>query len=347
MHLDLAFVGFGNVGRELAKLLLRKREQLEADHALTWRVIGISTTDVGTALDPDGIDLQMALDAVAGGGTLTGLHKGPPLADTAAFIAACDANMFCVAIYANPESGQPAIDYIRTALGKGAHVVTSNKGPVAFAHRELGALARDKGVGFFFEPTVMNGAPVMGIVREGLPAAHVMRIRGIINSSTNYILTRMEQDGLELEEAIKEAQAMGVTEADPSVDIDGWDAATKMAILANVLMGANITPQDIRPTGIRDVTADGVRAALSDGKRIRLICEAVREDGGSVRASVKPQRVPIDDAMALVTGTSGLVEFESDAIRRLTVILHEPRPDNTAYGMLVDIINIARGRHLA
>jgi homoserine dehydrogenase len=287
------------------------------------------------------------LDTVGNGGTLAGFHKGPPLDDTPAFITACEANLFCVAIFANPESGQPATDYIRAALSKGAHVVTSNKGPVAFAHRELGALAREKGVGFFFEPTVMNGAPVMGIGREAMPAAHILRIRGVLNSSTNFILTRMEQDGLDLEEAVKEAQAIGVTEADPSVDIDGWDAAIKTAILANVLMGADLTPQDIQPTGIRGVTADAVSAALAEGQRVRLVCEAVRGPDGRVQASVRPERVPLGDPLASVFGTSGLVEFEADTMRRLTIILHEPRPDNTAYGMLVDIINIGRGRHLA
>jgi homoserine dehydrogenase len=346
MHLDLALLGFGNVGQELAELLLRKRIELEADFGLTWRVVGISARSKGTALDPAGIDLEAALSAVAGGGTLAGLHQGPPLADTGAFIAACPAAVFFEMTTTNPQDGQPATDHVRAALGKGAHVVSANKGPVAFAHRELLALARLKRVGFFFESTVMDGAPVLGVGREGLPASHIRRIRGVFNSTTNYILTRMERDRLGFEDAVRAAQEIGVAEADPTLDVDGWDSAIKTVILANVLMGADLRPKDAAPVGIRDVTVDDVHAALAEGARIRLVCEAARGEDGTVRASVAPQRVPLEDPLASVMGTSSLVDFEADTLRRLTLIEHDPGPDTTAYGLLVDMLNIARGRHL-
>lgn len=347
MHLDLALLGFGNVGTELAKLLLRKRGELEADFGLTWRVVGISARSKGIAHDPEGIDLEAALSAVERGDSLAAFHEGPPLDDTGAFIAACDASLFFEATYTNPRDGQPATDYVRTALSKGAHVVSANKGPVAFAHRELLALARQKGVGFFFESTVMDGAPVLGVGREGFPGSQFRRIRGVFNSTTNYILTRMEQDRLDFDAAVKAAQEIGVAESDPTLDVDGWDSAIKTVILANVLMDADLRPTDADPVGLRDVTVEDVHAALADGERIRLVCEAVRGEDGAVRASVAPQRVPLDDPLASVMGTSSLVDFEADTLHRLTLIEHDPGPDTTAYGMLADMLNIVRGRHLA
>lgn len=345
MHLDLALLGFGNVGKELARLLLRKRGDLEADFGLTWRVVGISARSKGIALDPDGLDLEKVLQAVEQYGTLAALHKEPDMDETLAFIAACQANLFFEATYTNPQDGQPATDYVRAALQKGAHVVSANKGPVAFAHHELLALASQQDVGFFFESTVMDGAPVLGIGREGLPASTITRIRGVFNSTTNFILTRMEQDQLDLESAIREAQDIGIAEAEPSLDIDGWDSAIKTVILANILMDADLRPTDVQRTGIRDIATRDVQAALSDGQRIRLICEATRDDKGDVQTSVKPQRVGLDDPLASVMGTSSLVEYEADTLHRLTLIEHDPGPDTTAYGMLADMINIARGRH--
>lgn len=344
MHLDLALLGFGNVGKELAKLLLRKRAEIESDFDLTWRVIGISARSKGIALNPDGINLEAALNAIEGGDILAGLHMGPPLEDTPAFINSCDADLFFEATYTNPEDGQPATDYVRAALEKGAHVVSANKGPVAFASRELLALAHHKGTGFFFGSTVMSGAPVIATPRETLPASRFHRIRGIFNSTTNFILTRMEQDRLDFEAAVKEAQAIGVAEADPSLDVDGWDSAIKTAILANVLMGADLLPKDVQPTGIRDVTVEDVHAALAQGERIKLVCEVVRDEDGAVRASVAPQRVPLDDPLASVMGTSNLVDYEADTLQRLTLIQHVSGPPSTAYGMLADMLNIARGR---
>jgi homoserine dehydrogenase len=347
MHLDLALLGFGTVGQELARMLLGKRDELERDYGLTWRVVGISARSKGIALDPDGLDVRAALDAVRGGGTLAHLHEGPPLQDSSAFVEVCPANLFFEATTLNHEDGQPATDYVRAALGKGAHVVSANKGPVAFAYHDLQALAREKRVGFFFESAVMDAAPVLSVGREGMPAADIRRVRGILNGTTNYVLTRMEEDRLGLAEAVKEAQEMGIAEADPSLDIDGWDAAMKLVILANVLMGADLHPQDLQPIGIREVTADDVHAALAEGERIRLVCEVARDDSGAVQASIRPQRVPLHDPLASVMGTGALVEFEADAMRRLTLIQHDPLPDETAYGMLVDMINIVRGRHLA
>jgi homoserine dehydrogenase len=345
MQLNVALLGFGNVGRALAELILAKQDVLRYDYGIHLRVVGISTRRHGHAIDKTGISLRTALDAVRHGSQLDGLHQGPPVRDTFRFLADCPADLVFECTPTNPYDGQPALAYVYSLLERGVHVVTANKGPVAFGYRELSELATQKGAGFFFESTVLDGAPVLGLGREGLPAAHITRIRGILNSTTNYILTRMELENLDFESALRAAQTIGVAESDPSVDIDGWDAAVKIVILADVLMGADLRPADVQRTGIRHITLSDIQAARAAGRRIRLICEAARQPDGGITASVGPQLVPLDDILAGIMGTTSLVDFETDAITRLTLIEHDTTPTTTAFGMLADMINIMRGRH--
>jgi homoserine dehydrogenase len=343
MHVRIAMLGFGNVGRALARLLERKRDVLERDFGVTFTVTGIATRSKGLAIDPEGIDLGTALAAVAAGHNIEALHRGGPIADIAAFIAACPADLVMEATWLNPRDGQPATDYVRAALRAGRHVVTANKGPVAFAYRELMALARQQDRGFFFESTVMDGVPVLGIGREGLLAATVNRVRGVLNSTTNYVLTCLER-GVSFEEAVRQAQQIGVAEADPSTDLDGWDAAVKIVVLANVLLGADLRPADVDRTGITGITVAQAQAALAEGKRIKLICEAVR-DGGQVRTSVRPLWLPFSDPLSQVSQTSSAVTLEMDTLHHLTIVEGDTDPTTTAFGMLVDMLNILRGRY--
>lgn len=343
--MDIALLGFGNVGRALARLLLVKQETLKKEFDLEINVVGVCTGRHGKALNPDGIDLQAALDAIENGKDLSTFHVGEPLNDPLAFLAKCPAELIFETTPTNPEDGQPALAYVFGALERGIHVVTANKGPVAFGYQELSSMADRKGVGFFFESSVMDGAPVLGVGREGLPAVEIKRIRGIFNSTTNYILTRMESDQLDFDAALKAAQEIGIAETDPTLDIDGWDSAIKTVILANVLMGADLRPKDVNPRGIRDLKLSDVQQAEKDGQRIRLLCEAERQPDGSITVKVAPERVPINDTLAGIRGTTSIVDFETDVLPKLTLIENDPGPDTTAYGLMVDMINIARGRH--
>ncbi|GAB4574416.1 MAG: homoserine dehydrogenase [Anaerolineae bacterium] len=344
MELKIALLGFGNVNRALARLMLRKVEALKAEHDLSLRVVGISTNSHGRCIDPEGIDLAQALEVYASG-SLDALHRGAAVADTRAFVAQVPADLVVESTWMDPQTGQPATDLIRAALQRGMHVVTANKGPLAYAHRELRALAREKQLGFFFESTVMDGGPVHAFGREGLPVSTIHRIRGVLNSTTNSILTRLEQ-GVPFEDALREMQEAGLAEADPTNDIEGWDSALKIVVLANVHMGADLRPADVDRTGIADVTIAQAQAALKDGKRIKLLCEAWRE-GETVRARVAPTPLPLDNPLAHVMRTSSAVTFEADTLTELTIIEGDSTPDTTAFGVLADIVNIARGRHLA
>ncbi len=344
MNTTIALVGFGNVGRALGRLLLRKTNVLRQEYDLTVMVTGIATRSRGIAIDPDGLDVAEALRLVESGERLDSLHQGEPVADSLAFIRACPAGMVMEATWLNPQTGQPSIDHVRAALEAGRHVVTANKGPVAFAYRELRTLAREKGLGFFFESTVMDGAPVLAIGREALLATVVSRVRGILNSTTNFVLTAMEE-GMPFDEAVARAQQIGVAEADPATDLEGWDAAVKTVVLANVLMGADLRPVDVERAGITGLTVEDVQAAVLEGTRIKLVCEAYRV-GDEVRASVRPVRLSFSDPLSQVGQTSSAVTIETDTLHHLTLFEGDTDPTTTAYGMLVDMINILRGRHI-
>jgi len=343
MHLRIALLGFGNVGQALARLLVKKQSIVRQAYGITFSVTGIATHSHGRAINPDGLDLQAALALVERNESLDALHTGAVVADTMALIAQCPADLVMEATWLNPRTGLPATDYVRAALNRGCHVVTANKGPVAYAYRELRALAQQKSVGFFFESTVMDGAPVLGMGREALLATTIYRIRGILNSTTNFVLTRLEQ-GVSFDNALAEAQAIGVAEADPSTDLEGWDAAVKIVVLANVLMGADLRPQDVDRTGIMGVTPRDAQAAVQAGEHIKLVCEAVRQ-GDAVRASVRPVRLPVSDPLSQVSRTSSAVSFQTDTLHELTLVEGDTDPTTTAYGMLVDLINLARGRY--
>jgi homoserine dehydrogenase len=343
MELSIGLIGFGNVGRALAQLIDLKNQSLRSHYGLNISIMGIATKRHGIAIDPHGLEITRAIEAIEQRGSLGKLHAGGAVKDTLAFIRDVPAELIVETSVLNPETGQPAIDYLRLALQLKRHVVTANKGPVAFGYHELRNLAARNDRGFFFESTVMDGVPVFSLVREALPLVDIHRIRGILNSTTNSILTRMES-GVAFDAALREMQQAGLAEADPSHDVDGWDSAVKIVILANVLMGASLRPIDVERMGIGLVTPAEVQAAARGGQAIKLVCEAVKEDG-TVRASVKPLALPLTDPLARVPGTGNIVRLETDMISHLSIGEGEAGPMTTAYGILTDIVNIARGHY--
>lgn len=348
MDLKIALLGFGNVNQALAQLILRKVDALKADFDLTLTVVGISTHSHGTAINPDGIDLQAALDAYDSSLDVLNVSDhiagGEPTTSAEDFIANVDADLLVECTWMDPQTGQPATDYCRAGLQKGMHVVTANKGPVAFGNRELRGMAKEKGIAFFFESTVMDGGPVHAIGREALPVAVVERITGVLNSTTNSILDRLEQ-GMSFADALKEMQDAGLAESNPSNDVDGWDSSLKISVLANTFMGADLRPQDVDRTGISGVTIKDAQGAFANGGRIKLLCEAWR-DGDEVKAKVSPVAIPLSDPLAHVMRTSSAVTINTDTLPGITLVEGDSSPHTTAYGVLADIINVVRGRHL-
>jgi homoserine dehydrogenase len=340
-HYKLAFLGFGNVGKALAELLLRKQADIQSKTGVTFSVTGIATGSRGIAVNPNGLDLQQALDLLKSNQPLTSLNiQHSSLTTSSEFVKNCGADILFETIPVNYDTGQPAIDLIKTALDLGMYVTTANKGPVVHAFQELTDLAAEKGVKFFFESTVMDGAPVFGLFRETLPAGRVTAFKGVLNSTTNLILSRMES-GETYDNAVTYAQSIGIAETDPTGDVDGWDAAIKVCALATVMMGILIKPQEVNRTGIRGITPEDIVAAKAEGKRWRLVCEA-RWDGDQLKTSVTPQQVGVDSPLYGVEGTTSIVQIESDVLGKLSLIEEDPGPHTTAYGLLADFLNMVR-----
>ncbi len=337
----LALVGFGNVGRAFVRLLERKRAELAETYQIGFTLTGIATGRHGAAIDPAGIDPAAALQAFESGGSLNALSRQPAPQDMLAFIRACPADVLFENTPVNYETGQPATDHLQAALECGMHAITANKGPVVHAYHALRALAARQGRRFFFESTVMDGAPIFSLFRGALPAARLVAFRGILNSTTNLILSRME-NGESFDDAVRYAQSIGIAETDPSGDIDGWDASVKIAALTTVLMDTPFKAQQVDRTGIRGLSPADLQAALKDGERWKLVCSARRDAAGSIQARVAPERVKRSSALYSVDGTTSIVEFETDVLGKLSVIESDPGPHTTAYGLLADFIHATR-----
>lgn len=340
----LALLGFGNVGQAFARLLLEKENTLREEKGVAFRVTGIATGSHGRAIDPEGIDLEKALSLRQSGDPLDPISTSKTKTSRD-FIQECPADVLFESTPVNYQTGQPALNYLRAAIQRGMHVITANKGPVVHGYRELVDLARNRGRSFLFESTVMDGAPVFSIARCGLPAAEVTGIRGILNSTTNLILTRMEQ-GQSQEEAVAYAQSMGIAETDPSGDLDGWDAAVKMAILVNVLMNIPLKLSDVDRTGIREINQKEIKEAAEKNKRWKLVCSAQRQEGpkSGVLAQVQPRVVEPSSPLYHLSGTSALLQVESDVLGTLTLQEEEPTTMTTAYGFLADFLNVVKNK---
>jgi homoserine dehydrogenase len=345
MHHKLAFVGFGNVARALVRLLNRKRTLLQNDYGITFSVTGIATGRHGFAANPAGLDIDRAVALVADGGTVDSLSS-VPVHDSLSMIRGSRADVMFENSPVNHNTGQPAIDHVRLALELGMHAITANKGTVVHAYRELRALAESHNRRFLFESTVLGGSPVFSVFSECMPGADLRSFRGVLNSTTNMILTRMER-GKTFDEAVEACQSTGIAETDPSADVDGWDAAIKVAALVTVLMNTPMSPQQVSRKGIREITPEMIARAKADGRRYKLVCSA-EKNGDAVSAIVGPALVPASDPLYGMEDSTTGVAFRTDVLGDYWIIESEREgmptgPDPTAYGLFADFIGAVKG----
>jgi homoserine dehydrogenase len=336
----LLFLGFGTVGQGLAELLLAKRDELKKRYGFDWKVTGIADTLKGNAYDPQGLDLAKALAMAAKGESLAVLDRGRKGWDALAMAQKAETDVLLEATYTDIKTGEPATSHIRAALERGVHVVTTNKGPLALHYRELAELAARRKVEFLFEGTVMSGTPVLNLLRETLSGAEILEMQGILNGTTNYILTRMEE-GLSYEDALKKAQELGYAEAVPDADVLGWDALAKVTILANVVFGASLKPTESPCEGITKITAADITKAKTDGKRYKLIGRVWRE-GGVVKAAVAPRLVDLSQPLAGVMGATNAVAIKTDALGEVTIVGPGAGKAQTGFSMLTDLLHIVQ-----
>jgi homoserine dehydrogenase len=315
------------------QLLDNRAQELRERYGIIYRVTGIASRSRGWIADPAGLN-----DVHGAGAPARELQKSlgaGGVSDIDSWLKAAQADILFEATSLNVADGQPAVDHIRAALHHGAHAITANKGPIVHAYRELRDLAAAKGKRFLFESTVMDGVPIFSFFDQ-LPAIHLQGFHGILNSTTNVILSQMEE-GLSFDEALKKAQELGIAETDAFHDIDGWDAAVKTAALITVLMDVPVKLDEIQREGIRDVTPQAARNAKRDGWPFKLVCRARRTASG-IEASVRPEKVLSTQPMSKISGTSSYIYFETDIFPGLAITEENPGLYATAYGMLADFI---------
>lgn len=333
MFINAALMGLGSVNRNLLTILADKAAVLRRDHGIGFRIVLVADSK-GVAVDPDGFDpADLAARKAAGGSTadLAGYRGAVPVES---LLAAADVELVFEASPVDLRTGGPGLALTRAALGQGISVVLANKGPVVLAFRELHETAARTGAGLKYSATVCGGLPVLNIGRRDMIAGEILRLRGVFNATTNFILDQMAA-GAAYGDALAEAQRRGIAEADPSLDVEGWDTANKLLIIANSLLGAGISLADIEVTGIAGVTAERIAAEAARGNVIRLVASA--EAG---RYAVAPAALPAADFLAQCKGWEMAVEMHTDIYGITYHKLWEREPTPTAASMLRDAVHI-------
>lgn len=339
----IALIGFGNVGQGLAEILRMKKSDLKRRHKYEYRVVAICDARLGSVHDPRGVDLGRALQAVRRRGGLDAYRGGTHGWDALTTIRESGADVMVELAYTDLETGQPAIRHCREALKRGMSVVTSNKGPAALAYPSLSRLARRQGLHFRIEGTVMSGTPALNLGSDNLAGNEFRAISGILNGTTNFMLSEMEK-GMSYEAALAKAQRLGYAEADPAGDVEGHDAAGKVAILANLFMDGRLKPADVRRRGITRLKPADMEMARKAGKRWKLIGSVKRRRDGDLEAFVKPVMLPLDDPLAAVMGPTNAITFDTDLLGPVTVVGPGAGRLETGYSILVDLLAIERSR---
>jgi homoserine dehydrogenase len=318
--LKIALIGYGNVGQALSRLIRQQRRDFP------FAITGIHTLRHGTAIDPAGLPDTASF----------GLHA----ASIEEFLDAARAEIAVELTTLNPSTGEPAISHIRAAFARGMHVATANKGPLAHAYCDLRAEAARAGVGFRFESAVMDGAPVFNLWRHTMPGVKVLGFTGALNSTSKVVIETMER-GASFDDGLAAARKMGITEADGAFDVQGWDSAAKTAALANVLMDARTTPQQVSTRGITRLTPERMRKIVSEGKTVRLISRGRRTPGG-LSLRVRAEVLDRCDVLACTPGTSNLILFHTDLMGTFGTVSIDPGVPQTAYGVFSDLVDLSR-----
>ena len=333
--------GFGRVGREFVRLIHEKTNFTRTAYGFEPVIVGVGEL-TGSLHCPGGLDPAESADAFereggfAGHPSLKAAWRGLDL------VKAARADVLIETTPTDIRTGEPAMSHIREALLRGIHVVSANKGPFIRAYRELTGLAREKNVELKISAAAAAALPTIDVAETCLAGAEILGIEGVLNGTTNFILSRMRTNGQSYEEALAEAQALGIAETDPTLDVEGFDTANKLALITNVCMGADLRPEDVERTGIAGISLAQVQSASAAGKIMRLVGVAKRDESGRVSASVAPQLLAPDHPLAGVEGAEKGITYTSDTMDRVTVVGGKSDPRGAAAALLKDLINIYR-----
>ncbi len=338
--LKLALIGFGTVGQGFAEILHSHADSLAAEQGFRASIVAVSDLLKGAVYRPDGLDIAALLDAAR---DLSHYPDQPGLVrglDALQTINQSNADVVIEVSYTDLKTGEPALSHVRAAFKAGKHVIVTNKGPVALACRDLAAQAHAKRLYFGYEGTVMSGTPALRLARTALAGCTIREARGILNGTTNYILTQMEH-GATYADALGEAQRLGYAEADPTGDVEGFDAAGKVVILANTVLGGSLRMEDVDRTGITALTPNDIASARAASERWKLIASACRTPNG-IEASVRPERLPISDPLAGVSGAVNAITYETDLLGPVTLVGPGAGRRETGFAILSDLLELSR-----
>ena len=331
-------MGLGVVGQSFAQILLRRKKELVKNYGFRPRIVAIVDKG-GAATNPKGLNLEEMLSLKAEKGTVAANNKNGLLNISALdVIESVEAEAIVEVIPTNIEDGEPTLSHIKKAFITGKHVVTTNKGPLALALPALTELADHNNVCLRFSGTVGAGTPVLEFAKKCLKGDKIVSVRGILNGTTNYILSEMDEKHITFQEALKGAQKLGYAEADPTMDVDGYDSAAKLVIMANWIMDKKVTLKDVKIKGIRGVTLHNLGEAAKEGSTIKLV--------GSIEENLKvePTQISRNDPLA-VRGALNAVTFVSEFAGEQTIVGRGAGGMETASAVLRDLIDIKQ--HIA
>jgi homoserine dehydrogenase len=337
-------VGLGTVGQWLLRAMNVQAPRLASRYGFVPKVVGIANARDGFVYDSSGLDPQTVLEFASARRSLTELDGIRHWPSSVEGLAATEADVLVEVTASSADNGEPGVTHMRDALRRGISVVTSNKWPVALNGVELAELAHEKGVPFRAESTVMSGTPVLSTLVDGLAGTTPISLRGILNATANFILTRMEQ-GASYEEALTEAQNLGLAERDPTADVEGYDAMAKAMILAGLVFEMQLRPEDVVRRGVSRIDRTQIQAATAEGARIKqLVTLELSAAGGaaSLSARVEPALLPNEDRLAGVSGVANVVVCRAEPVGEVMVTGPGAGPELAGQGVFSDLIAVAR-----
>lgn len=341
MDFKLALIGFGTVGQGLVEILLEKKKMLEEKYDFDFKIVAISDINKGSIYDKNGLDLKTILNLVKDGKKLDDYPSGIKGLDSIKTIKETNSNTIVEITYTDVKTGEPALTHIKAAFEAGKHVVSTNKGPVVKQAVSLLREAKKNNVEYRFEGVVLAGTPAINLAEFTLAGNRINGFKGILNGTTNYILTRMEE-GMSYDDALKKAQKLGYAEADPTGDVEGLDALGKVVILTNVVIGKKIGWKDVERKGITGISIKDIEQAKKEGKRWKLIGSANVQPDGSVKAKVWPEKLLLNDPLAGVCEAINALTYYTDELGPVTIIGPGAGRRETGFSLLIDLININR-----
>lgn len=340
MKVAVILIGCGTVGSGFLELLLKKKNLLEKEHNLTCEITGICDLKFGNVYREKGIDINEVNEAVSGGKEMRDVFPDIEQRSTEWIIENGRYDILVEASYTNLNDGEPAYSYIQKALKRGRHVITSNKGPIALHVARLEDLARNNNAYLKYEGTVLSGTPTINLVLNSLAGIEFSKVEGILNGTSNFILTKMGE-GHTYENALQEAQQLGYAEAKPDADVEGWDAVAKVCILSYVVFKRRLSIDQVEREGITGISVDDIKQAKSEGKVWKLLAKLEAIDG-KLMASVRPEKIDLSHPLAHVSGPINAITFTTDILQTITITGPGAGKSETGYSILIDLLDISR-----